>query len=328
MTLAVCRRWTICGLVLCLWGPLATGMADAGDYPDRPIRLIIPAGVGTPPDIVGRILADAAAPRLGQPWVVENKPGANGIAGLGDVTAKPADGYTLAMLTMPATVARALYPHMSVHVVQDLAPVGLIGWTYNVLVVSAKSPIMSVADLVAQLKRRPGALAFASGGNGTPAHLAGVLFTQVTDTTATHAPYAQLPQAVGDVIAGRVDFMFLTSVAAIAQVRGGTLRPLAVTGTHRLAQLPDVPTMIEAGYPGFDVRDWTGIVARTDTPAAVIQRLNAALAGMLRTPAVRERLAKVGVDPEIETPGEFGTLIRSEATRWRRVVAAAGIKPD
>lgn len=326
--MTVCRRATICGLLLCLWLPLMAGAAAAGDYPDHPIRLIIPAGVGTPPDIVGRILADAAAPRLGQPWVVENKPGTNGIAGLSDLAGKPADGYTLAMLTMPATVARAFYPKMSVRVLRDLAPVGLIGWTYNVLVVSAKSPVRSVADLVAQLKRRPGALAFASGGNGTPAHLAGALFTQMTGTTATHAPYAQLPQAVGDVIAGRVDFMFLTSVAAIAQVQGGTVRPLAVTGDRRLTPLPDVPTMIEAGYPDFDVRDWTGVVARSGTPAAVITQLNSALADMLRAATVRDRLAKIGVDPDSEDPSEFGKLIRSEAMRWRRVVAAAGIKPD
>ena len=323
------RVLPVLGLVaalLPLWRPATSDAADA--YPSRAVHMVAPWGAGTPPDIVARILAEHLSPRLGQPVVVDNKPGATGTLGLAEVAGKPSDGYTLAAVAMPITVAPALYPHLNFDLVRDFVPVGLVGWSSNVLVVSSKSEVASVPELVARLKSQPGQLAFASGGNGTPAHLAGVLFTQVTGTEAKHAPYSQLPQAVGDVIAGRVDFMFMTSIAAVAQIKGGTLRALAVTGPHRIATLPGTPTMAELGYTDFVVRDWTGVIAKTGTPDAVLSRLTRELKAVLQEPAVRERLAQLGMEMDAETAKEFGGLIRSETSRWSRLVRSAGIKPD
>ncbi|HEX9462643.1 MAG TPA: tripartite tricarboxylate transporter substrate-binding protein [Alphaproteobacteria bacterium] len=307
---------------------LALPALAADPFPARPIHIIAPWGVGTPPDIVARILGDNLAPRFGQPVIVDNKPGATGTIGLAELARQPADGHTLATITMPVTVASALYPDLKLDLSRDFAPIGLVGWASNVLVVNAHSPAASVPELLSLLRAKPGQLAFASGGNGTPAHLAGELFLQTTGTAANHVPYNQFPQAVADVIAGRVEFMFMSSVAAIAQVQGGSLRALAVTAPERIAALPAVPTMVEAGHPDVVVRDWSGVIAKAGTPEPVLARLRSELAEALRSAVVRERLAQIGIEPDIQTAAAFGDLIRSETARWSQLVQTAGIKPN
>lgn len=301
--------------------------ALADQFPARPVHMIAPWGVGTPPDIIARVLSDNLAPRLGQPVVVDNKPGATGTIGLAELARQPADGHTLATITMPVTVASALYPDLKVDLIRDFTPVAFVGWSSNVLVVNPRSA-NSVPELIAMLKQRPGQMSFASGGNGTPAHLAGELFLQTTSTRANHVPYNQFPQAVADVVAGRVDFMFLNSLAALPQVKGGSLRALAVTGAQRIPALADVPTMIEAGHPEVVVRDWSGVVAKAGTPDTVLKRLRSELAGALQQPAVRERLAQIGVDLDVQSAEAFSDLIKAETARWTHLVQVAGIRPN
>lgn len=304
----------------------ATALAQS--YPSKPLRLIVPYSVGTPPDILGRIAAEHMQGPLGQPIVVENRPGATGTIGLTELLRQPADGYTLLAMPMPVSVAPALYPELKVDLARDIAPIGQMAWSYNVLVVHPEVQAKNVAELVALLKSQPNKLSFGSGGNGTPAHLAGELFKQQAKVSALHVPYVQFPQAIGDLVAGRLQFMFLAAAPAVAQARGGKLRALAVTGRERLDALKDVPTMVEAGFPQFVMRDWQGIIARAGTPREAVQRLNAALDRAMALPQVRAQLAKMGNDAATGTPQQFGELIAADAERWAGVVKAAGIKVD
>jgi len=307
---------------------LCAAAAQAQGFPDKPLRMIVPYSVGSPPDILGRIAASRLQAGLGQPVVVENRPGAAGTIGLAELSHQPADGYTLLALAMPSSVAPALYPQSGNDLERDCRAVGQMVFSYNVLVVHPDVPARSVAGLVAALKANPGRYSFGSGGNGTPAHLAGELFRQETGAAAQHVPYNQLPQAVADLVAGRLQFMFLASAAAVPQVAARRLRALAVTGPRRLEVLKDTPTMVEAGFPDFLIRDWQGLVVRAGTPDGVVERLNAELNRAMALPEVRAQLGKIGAEPATGSARAFDELIASEVRRWGRLVKEAGIKPD
>lgn len=318
-------RWTfriLTATCLACFSALAPGQ----QFPTRPLRVLVPFSVGTPPDILGRIVADRM--QLGQPVVVENRPGATGTIALAELLRQPADGHTLLAMPMPVSVAPALYPRLGLDLVRDLEPIGQIAWSYNVLVVHPEIAAKTVHDLVALLKAKPRHFSFASGGNGTPAHLAGELLKQRADVSALHVPYVQFPQAIGDLIAGRVDFMFLAAAPAVPQITAGKIRPLAVTGVQRLATLKEVPTMVEAGYADFIVRDWQGLVVRAGTPPETVIRLNAELNRIVAQAEVRAQLAKMANDPAGGTPAQFGALIALDIERWTRLVQASGIKVD
>lgn len=312
-------------MAACLSGPEAL---HAQDYPARPLRLIVPYSVGTPPDILGRIAATHLQAALGQPVVADNRPGAAGTIGLAELARQPADGHTLLALAMPTSVAPALYPQTTLESGRDFQAVGQMVFSYNVLVVHPDVPARSARDLAAFLNGQPGKYSFGSGGNGTPAHLAGELFRQQASTAAQHVPYNQLPQAVADLVAGRLQFMFLASAPALAQAGAGRLRALAVTGPKRLQVLHEVPTMIESGYPDFVIRDWQGLIVRAGTPREIIDRLNAELNRGMQLPEVRARLQKFGAETATGSPRDFEDLIASEVQRWSRLVSAAGIKAD
>lgn len=303
-------------------------VARAQGWPTKPVRLVVPWGSGTPPDVVGRLVADRLAAGLGQPILVENRPGAAGTVGLAEALRQPADGYTVYSVSLSTLVAPLLFSHVGADFLKDMAPVGHLVWHYNVLVVPASSPLRGAQDLLNEARARPGQLRFGSGGNGSPAHLAGELFRQVTKTDATHVPYNQFPQAIADLVGGRLDFMFLTASAAIPQIAGGKLRPLATTGARRLPALPDVPTMLEAGFSGFEVRAFDGWMVRAGTPREIVERLNAELVKALAAPPVQERLAQLALETESMSPQQFGAMMARESERWLRIGRAAGVKAD
>jgi tripartite-type tricarboxylate transporter receptor subunit TctC len=303
-------------------------VAVAQTFPARPVRLIVPYSVGTPPDILGRIGAEHMQRALGQPIVVENRPGATGTIGLAELLRQPSDGHTILAMPMPVSVAPSLYPNLKLDLQRDIAPVGQMAWSYNVLVVHPEVSAKQVSDLVSLLKGQPNKLSFGSGGNGTPAHLAAELFKLEAGVQAVHVPYVQFPQAIGDLVAGRLQFMFLASAPAVAQINGNKLRALAVTGPQRLEALKDVPTMVESGFPNFVVRDWQGLVVRAGTPQSAVQSLNAALNQAIADPQVQAQLKKMGNDVAGGTPEQFRMLINADVARWAKVVNAAGIKVD
>lgn len=306
---------------------IVTG-ALAQSYPAKPIRYIVPTSPGTPPDVVGRIIAAKLQAALRQPVIVDNRPGASQAIGIGELVKLPADGYTMLGVSMPNSVLPSLFSKLPFDLRKDLAPVGQFCWSSNVLVVGVDEEARSARELVGLTKVHPNRYSFASGGNGTPAHLSGELFKLQSGADVQHVPYNQFSQAIADVIAARVQFMFMASVAAIAQINGGKLRALAVTGPHRLSVLPQVPTMMEQGFPDFDVRDWQGLVVRDGTPAPIVARLNAELDRVLSQSDVREHLAKLGADVQGGSPEDFRQLMDAEIDRWAKVVKAAGIKPE
>ncbi len=296
-------------------------------YPSKAIRMVVPWPPGTPADVTGRIVAEKMSTSLGQPIVVDNKPGAAGTIGMADALRQPADGYTLYLFSSSTVVAPLLFPTQSINFNQ-LEPIGHMAWSYNVLVAPVTSALKGPSDIVQAAKGKPGSLSFASGGNGTPAHLAGELFKQQTGTVTTHVPYNQFGLAIGDLNADRTNFMFLTASAAIPQINGGKLKPMAVTGAKRLPALKDVPTMAEQGFGDFVLRSFDGMMVKAGTPKEVVERLNSELNKALNLPDVRERLAALALEPEPMSGAQFGQVIATETDKWQRIGRAAQIKVD
>ena len=302
--------------------------AVAQAYPNKPIRMVVPWPPGTPADVTGRVVAERMSASLGQPIVVDNKPGAAGTIGMADALRQPADGYTLYMLSSASLVAPMLFPSQSIDFGKSLQPVGMMVWSYNVLVVPAASALKDAKDIVQKSKAKPDSLSFASGGNGTPAHLAGELLKQQAGISMAHVPYNQFSMAIGDLIAARTNFMFLTASAAIPQIQGGKLRPMAVTGSRRLPALKDVPTMTEQGFGDFVLRSFDGMTVKAGTPKPIVDRLNAELNKALNSPEVRERLMPLALEGEVMTPAGFGQTMESESEKWQRIGRMAQIKAD
>ena len=300
--------------------------AKAQSFPSKLIRIVLPGGASTPGDILSRIVANALT--AGEDWkvIVENKPGGAWRLGVADVFKQPADGYTLLTAMTPLAAMPGLLGNTAFNIESDFVPVIQIGTGYNVLVVNPKAPVHLVSELVAYLKKDPGKHTFSSGGFGTPAHLLGELFALETGTQATHVPYpGAMPQAIADLVSGVNTFQLITLLPVVELIKAGKLRALAVMGRKRLAVLPDVPTIIEAGYPKLEAEDWSGLMVKSGTPPEVIARLNEAVNKALRTEKVRESLAKLGVDVGGGTPERFGSLVHSEIARWTKVIKDAGI---
>jgi tripartite-type tricarboxylate transporter receptor subunit TctC len=315
------------GIALIALGLAAcTTQAAAEPFPSKPIRIVVPTTASTPPDIISRIVAKQVSEAEGWQVVVENRPGGSQTVAVADVLRQSPDGYSIVVLGTPVAAAPALLPDVGFRPDTDLAPVIQVSVNYNVLVVNPSVPAKSVAELIALLKREPDKLTFSSGGFGTPAHLIGEMFKLQAGVRATHVPYQQFPQAIGDLLNGTNQFMFITTLPVVDLINSGKLRGLAVTGRTRVAVLKDVPTIVEAGYPNLVVGDWVGFSAKSGTPNEVITRLNQAVNKALTAHTVRETFAKIGAEPVGGTPAEYGNVVTSQVAHWAKVVKDSGIK--
>jgi tripartite-type tricarboxylate transporter receptor subunit TctC len=302
--------------------------ATASAYPDHPIRIVLgfPAGGGA--DVLLRTITPGLAEELGQPVVVDNRPGAGGNLGMDFVAQAPRDGYTLLMAAPGLVTNASLYQSLQFDPAKDFVPVGMVGSVPNVLVVNPALPVDSVAQLVEYARQHPGELNYASSGIGTSLHLAGALFERDAGIRLTHVPYRGGPAAIQDVMSGQVQMMFSVLPLAVPQIKAGKLRALAVTDETRTAALPDVPTMIEAGIPGYTATTWNGLVAPAGTPTAIIRQINAALNRVLQRADVKERFAAMGQDVVRGSPEDFGRLLLAERTKWEKLIKEAAIKAE
>ncbi|MDP2240394.1 MAG: tripartite tricarboxylate transporter substrate binding protein [Burkholderiales bacterium] len=309
-------------------GPALVQAADTLSYPVKAVRVIAPSSPGSGVDIVSRLVAQKLGANLGQQVVVENRAGAGGNLGA-EVAAKAApDGYTLFMATPSHAINPALYRKLNYDSIRDFAPVGLVMTGQYVLVAHPSLPAKSVKELVALARARPGQLNYASAGNGNATHLAGELLKSLARIDIVHVAYKGSGPALVDLISGQVHFMFPNLVNSLPHIASGRLRALAVTGAKRATAAPHIPTLIEAGVPGYTVMSWYGLLAPAGTPQAVVGRLNSELVKVLRSPDVKERLAGQGADPAEGTPEEFSAFLKEEIAKWGKVVKAANISAE
>jgi tripartite-type tricarboxylate transporter receptor subunit TctC len=303
--------------------------AAAQPYPAKPVRLVVPFPPGGSLDFAGRMIAQKLTEAWGQPVVVENKPGAGGNIGADLVAKAPPDGYTILLGALSThAVNPSLYAKMPYDAVKDFAPITLIAVTPNVLVVNANSPVQNVREFIAYTKANPGKLSFGSGSNGSAGHLAGELYKLETGTDSVHIPYKGGAPATQALMAGDTQFMFDNLANAMAQVKGGKLRALAVTTAKRSSLAPDLPTMAEAGLPGFDISTWYGLFAPAGTPVAIVAQWNADVTKILNAPDVRARFIADGAEPAPNTPEQFAQFIAAELTKYARIVKVSSAKVD
>ena len=321
------RALALCAVAL-LAGAAPVAFAQSG-YPSRSVRLVVPFPPGGTTDILARAAAQKLTEVLGQQVIVDNRPGAGGNIGAELVAHAPPDGYTLLMGTVGTHAINAsLYSKMPYDHIKDFAPVILVAGVPNVLVVTPSLPVNSVQELIAYAKANPGKLNFASSGNGTSIHLSGELFKSLTGVTMTHVPYKGSALALTDLVGGQVQLMFDNLPSSLAFIKAGKLRALAVTSATRAAALPDVPTMVEAGVPGFEATAWFGILAPAGTPRDVVTRLNGEVAKWLASPEAREKLMAQGAIAAGGSPEDFAHHIAAETTKWAKVVKESGAKID
>jgi len=306
---------------------LAT-MAIAQPYPNRPIKMIVPFAPGGATDIIARTVAQKLSDRVGQPVVVENKPGAGTTVGNAEVAKARPDGYTLLFAPTPFVISQVVYPTLPYDPRKDFAPVSLLATSPFILVTNASITARNVGELVAQAKAKPGALTFCSAGNGTVPHLAGELFKLRAGVDIVHVPYKGGGPAIVDLVGGQVNMMFATPIEVAQHVQSGKLRVLATTSLNRLPAFADVPTLDESGYPGFEVASFFGVLAPAGTPSDIVARLAADLATVMELPDVRERFAAQSADANVQGPEAFGKFLEAQRVKWADIVKRSGAKVD
>ncbi len=318
---------TGCGIWLnaCAQTP-AAGAGPA--YPAKPIRFILPFPPGGPTDILGRAIGQKLAEQLGQPVVVDNRPGAAGNVGTEYASKQPADGYTIALVSPSFSISPSLYKKLGYDPVRDFAPVSLVAQIPNVLLVHPLVPAQSLQELVRLAKANPGKLSFGSGGLGTSQHLAGETLKVLGKVNIVHVPYKGSNQAMLGMMGGDIDIVVIGTPPAVPQVQARRVRALAVLAAERVPALRDVPTSREAGFPGYEVTSWYGVVVPADTPREIVNRLNSELAKIMNSPEGRERIVAAGFDTMTSTPEKFGEFISSETARWAKVIKASGLQPE
>jgi tripartite-type tricarboxylate transporter receptor subunit TctC len=316
-------RWLASALLL------STAMAaPAQDYPTRPVKIIVPFAAGGPADIYARFIGQRLELALGQPFIIDDRPGAGSVIGT-DAAAKSApDGYTLLVMSNTQTVNESLLPNKPYALMRDFVPVAPVNYSDLVLVVHPAVPAKTLGELIALAKSKPGKLNYASSGPGTPYHMAGELFKAMAGVDIVHIPYKGSSQARTDTLGGQVDMMFDAVTTMSEFAREGKVRALATSGKVRSSVLPDVPTLAEAGVPGYEAVLWLGIIAPKNTPPEIVRRLNAEITKITANPAVRDEWAKQGAVAMTMTPDEFGRYLTDDIAKWERIVRISGAKPD
>jgi tripartite-type tricarboxylate transporter receptor subunit TctC len=307
--------------------PAVGRMARAQAYPSRPVRMVVPFAAAGPNDIIARVLGQWLTERLGQPFIIENRPGAASNLGTEAVVNAPPDGYTVLVVSSPHAINATLYDKLHFDFRRDIAPVAAIMRIPNVMVVDRTFPARSVPDFIGYAKANPDKLNFASSGVGASNHMSGELFKIMTGIAMTHVPYRSSGPALTDLIGGRVQVMFDAITSTIEHIKADRLRSLAVTSPPRSALIPDTPLMSDF-VPGYDVSNWFGLGMPSHSPAEVIDRLNAAVNEGLADPGLKARVAGMGGSPLLGSPSEFGKLIAEETEKWGKVIRTANIKPD
>ena len=322
------RIWHFAALAA-LSGGWASPDASAQDYPTRSVRLIIPFAPGGSNDILGRMIGARLSETLGQQVVIDNRGGAGGSIGVELAAKSPPDGYTIVIGHIGTlAVNPTLYKKLAYDPLRDFQTISLLAKVPNIMVVHPSVPAKSVKELLALARARPGALVYGSGGSGGAGHLATEYFKLMAKVDLVHVPYKGTGPAIIDLLAGQTQLVFAGVPGISAQVRAGKLRALGVSTTRRLAVFPEVPTIAEAGVPGYEATQWYGVLAPAGTPKAIVTRLNQEILKALQTPQMQERLAADGAEPLPSTPEEFSAFIKEEIARWAPVIKAAGIRAD
>ena len=318
----------VCGAIVLVVLSTCAYVSSAQTYPAKPVRVLVGFPPGSAVDITARTVGARIVDTLGQPFIVESRPGASSNIAT-EVAAKASpDGYTLFLATIANTINATLYPRLPFDFVRDFAPLILTAATPNLLAVHPSVPARSVAELIALAKKHPGQLNYASSGAGSSPHLSAELFKSMTGVTMTHIPYKGSPPAVADLLAGEVALMFSPTSTVLPHVQVGRLRALGISTSSRLASLPDLPTIAEAGLPGYETITWFGFVAPAGTPAPVIARLNSDILKVLQSTDVRRTFAAQGIEALGGTPEQFAAYIRDEIAKWAKVIRTAGMRID
>jgi len=307
---------------------LAAGSTEA-QYPGKPIKLIVPSSPGSGPDIMARAIGQKLAQAWGQPVVIDNRPGAGGSIGSEAAAKSPPDGYTLIMGNAGSHAVNAsLYKRLAYDPVKDFAPVTLVSSAPNILIVHPSLPVKSVKELIALAKAHPGELSFGSGGNGSTAHLSGEMFRTLAGISIVHVPYKGAPAAVLGVVTGEISLAILNLPPALPHVRSGKLKALGVSTARRSAAVPDLPTIAEAGLPGYEATAWYGVLAPAGTPREIVMKLNGEIVNSLRTSEMKKRITAYGGEVVGSTPEEFAAVMKADIAKWVRVVKASGASID
>lgn len=312
--------------VIALLGFAVPLTAPAQQYPSKPVRLVAPFAPGGPTDLLARLIGQKLGERIGQPVVVENRPGAGGSVGAAYVAKAEPDGYTLVLVSSSFSVNATLYPDLPYDTLKDFAPITLLASAPFLLVVNARVPARSLRELIALARSKPGSLNYGSGGAGSGPHIVGELFKSAAGLDIVHVPYKGTGPLKSALIAGDVQLAFGNIFAVYPAVQSGQLRAIAVTGAKRSPALPDVPTMDESGLPGFQADGVHGLLAPAGTPAAIIERLNRECVAVLRSPEVTRQLASEGAEPVGDTPQEYAAYLKKDVEKWGRLIRERGIQ--
>jgi tripartite-type tricarboxylate transporter receptor subunit TctC len=310
--------------VLALLAPWAA----AQDYPSRPVRVIVPFAAGGPADVYARFLATKLQESLGQPFVIDNRPGAGSIIGTDAVAKSPADGYTLLLMSNTHTVNESLIPTKPFQLLRDFAPIAPINASDLVLVTRANLPVNNLGELLKLAKAKPGSLSYASSGPGTPYHMAGELFKAMAGVAIVHIPYRGSSGARTDVLGGQVDMMFDAVTTMTEHIKAGKVKAMGTTGTARSSVMPDLPTIAEAGVPKYEATIWLGLMAPKATPPAIVERLNAEVSRIVGAPETARAWNAQGAAPMVMSVAEFTRYVQADIAKWANIVKISGAKPE